>query len=142
MTDGLDQLMVDAGLNLLRADPITPALVVFDGPPTNPTPAPPYVVVWSAVEWPADDPQRDSLDNLSQHAVVHWFCHIVAENQRSWRAIAQRVRTQLLNVRPTIAGMSPGLIRMEEGSSPPGADEVLGAVEVTGVRVFRLTCDT
>jgi hypothetical protein len=139
MTDGLDQLMADAGLNLLRADA---GLTIIDGAVQNPTPALPYVVVWTAIDWPPDDPQRDALDNLSQHAEVRWFCHIVAENMRQWRAIAQRVRTQLLNVRPTIAGMSPGLIRFENGSAPPEHSEILGSVELNGVCVYRLTCDT
>jgi len=142
VTDGLDQAIIDAGLALLRADAITPALVIFDGQPTNPTPAPPYVVVWSTVDWPADDPAHDALDNRSEHAVARWFVHIVAENLRQWRAIAQRVRTQLLNARPAVAGMAPGLIRMEDGSPPPTADESLGSPYISGVHVFRLTCDT
>lgn len=142
MTDGLDQAMANVAFTLLAADPVTPALVVFDGAVTNPTPPLPYVVVWTTVDWPADDPAHDALDNRSKHAVVRWFIHVVAANQQSWRAITQRVRTQLLNVRPTIPDMQPGLIRMEEGSPPPSADEVLGTVVITGVHVYRLTCDT
>lgn len=139
MTDGHDQAMVDAGLNLLRADA---GLVVFDGFVPNPTPALPYVLVYTTVDWPEDDPNHDALDNRSTHAVVRWICHCVGGDQITSRAVAQRVRTQLLNVRPAVAGMQPGLIKQETPALPPTRDERTGSVVFDSVRVFRLTVDS
>lgn len=136
MTDGHDQAMVDAGLALLRADT---GLVVFDGAVSNPTPAPPYVLVYTTVDWPEDDPGYDALDNRSTHAVVRWICHCVGGDQITSRAVAQRVRTQLLNQRPVIAGMQPGLIKQETPALPPNRDERTGSVVMDSVRTYRLT---
>lgn len=141
MTDGLDQAMVQVAFDLLAADPITPPLNVIPGPVPNPTPPLPYIVIWALVDWP-DDPQRKSLDGLVTSGSVRWIIHIQAETEKSWWAIAQRVRTQLLNVRPTIAGMNPDLIRMASGSEPPTPNEVLGVPVISGMREFTLTCDT
>src|SRR5881396_99185 len=127
MTDGLDQAMADAGLNLLRADA---SLTVLDGP----VPAgqiPPYVRVYTTVEWPADDP-NNALDGLTGRAVVRWLCHCVGANDQAARAVAQRVRTQLLDKRPTIAGMVPGLIRHEQ-DQPPQVDETTGVAVADAV---------
>lgn len=138
MTDGLDQAMVKAGLDLLAADGL---LTVFDGAVPNPTPPPPYVVVYTSIEWPPDDPVATALDGLTGRAVVRWICHCVGANQQASREVATRVRTQLLNIRPAIAGVQPGLIRHEQ-DQPPTRDETTGSVVIDSVHVYRLTCDT
>lgn len=138
MTDGFDQALIDAGLALLRADT---GLAVYEGPVPNPTPPLPYVVVWTTVEWPADKPDFDSLDNLSKHAVVRWYCHCVGGNDKAAIAVGQRCRTQLLNVRPTVTGMNCGLITMEYGSTAPEPNEITGSPTVTAVRTFALTAN-
>jgi hypothetical protein len=139
MTDGRDQAMADAGLNLLRADIGPPALVVFDGP-VSAGQQPPYVRVYTHIEWPADDP-NNALDGVSGRAVVRWYCHCVGSNDTAARAVAQRVRTQLLDKRPAVAGMVPGMIRHEQ-SIPPVPDETTGVPVLDTVNVYRLTCDT
>lgn len=136
MTDGLDQAMADAGLNLLRADV---SLTVIDGPvPAGQTP--PYVRVYTTIEWPGDD-AANALDGLTGRAVVRWYCHCIGANDQAARAVAQRVRTQLLDKRPAIVGMVPGLVRHEQ-DQPPFADEVTGVAVVDAVHVYRLTVDT
>lgn len=143
MTDGFDQAMIDAGLNLLLADVGPPPLVVFDGaPPIGvAAPTPPYVVVWSIVSWP-EDPIGMSLNGLVTRATVRWICHCVGGDQRAARAVGQRVRTALLNKRPVIAGMQPGIIRDDQDDQPPDNNEVTGVGFVDAVHSYRLTCDT
>lgn len=135
MTDGLDQLMADAGLNLLRADV---GLVVLDEPVPQGL-EPPYVRVYTHIEWLADDP-ANSLDALTSRAVVRWYCHCVGSTDMASRAVAQRVRTQLLDQRPTITGRQPGLIRHEQ-SQPPTANEEAGPAVISTVQVYRLMVD-
>ena len=134
MTDGLDQALANAGLDLLRADT---GLTVFDGAVTsNPTPPPPYVVVYTAIAWRGT--RGDSMDGLSRSPIVRWTCHCVGGNAEAARAIAQRVRTQLLNQRPAIAGLDLGLIRFEQGGEPPTRDESTGQLVEDAVVVYRL----
>lgn len=140
MTDGLDQALIDAGLNLLRADLGPPALVVFDGKVDDPTPKPPYVLVYTTVEWP-DGAPADSLDGLSGSPVVRWICHCVGGNEIAARAVAQRARTQLLNQRPTIPGLNLGLIKQEQ-ADPPTKDETTGSLVMDAVCVYRLGAAT
>lgn len=141
MTDGLDQAMADAGLNLLRADLGPPALVVLDGP----VPAgqqPPYIRAYTTIEWlPGPEDDNNALDGVSGRAVVRWTLHCVGANDQAARAVAQRARTQLLDKRPAIAGMVPGMIRHEQGV-PPTVDEITGVAVVDAVHVYRLTVDT
>lgn len=141
MTDGRDQAMADAGLNLLRADVGPPALVVIDGPvPAGTDPNLGYVRVYTHIEWPADDP-NGALDGLTGRAVVRWYCHCIGGNDEAARGVAQRVRAALLDKRPAVPGMVPGMIRHEQ-SNPPTADETTGGAVVDLVSVYRLTCDT
>lgn len=128
MTDGFDNALVNGGLALLAADA---SLVVYPGgvpqpvPPAPPIP-PPYVVVYSIVEWAFSD-QGDSLDGLAGTPTVRWICHCVgggpdaspADAEQAARAVAQRVRTALLNKRLVIAGLNLGLIRQETGGGVP-----------------------
>lgn len=138
MTDGLDQALVNVGLTLLRADLGPPALVVFDGKVDDPTPAPPYVVVYTTVARPTDAPSSaQSLAGLSNHFTVSWNCHCVGGDATAARAVAQRVRTQLLDIQPTVPGLSCGLIR-EVDSQPPTKDETTGVLVMDAVRVYEL----
>jgi hypothetical protein len=134
VTDNLDLAMVNAGLDLLRADDL---LTVFDGAVPNPYPAPPYVLVYSTVTWPTDDDAIGSLDGLSRRLVARWICHCVGGNQQASREVAQRVRTALLDRRPQIAGLQPGFIRGEQ-DDPPVRNEQTGVVVFDAVHVYRL----
>src|SRR5690242_12112005 len=103
MTDGLDQALANAGLNLLRADT---SLTVFDGR-VPPGARPPYVQVYTTVDRPDAD-EDNSADGRSRVWVARWICHCVGagDDASAARAVAQRVRTQLLDQRPTIPGLN------------------------------------
>jgi hypothetical protein len=134
MTDGLDQALANAGLNLLRADA---SLTVYDSKaPTGA--APPYVLVYTTVDRPSED-EDNSGDGRTRVWTGRWICHCVGagEDGIAARAVAQRVRTALLDVRPVIAGLSCGLIRLEQ-SDPPQKDETTGSLVLDAVEVFRL----
>jgi len=51
--------------------------------------------------------------------------------------VAERVRTQLLDVRPVVAGLATGLLRLEQ-SLPPARDESTGVLVMDAVVVYRL----
>lgn len=136
MTDGLDQALAQAGLDLLTADA---GLTVFDGAVPNPYPSPPYVLVYTTVDRPKADPDNP-LTGLSKVWTARWICHCVGANAEAARAVAQRVRTQLLDVRPVVAGLSCDLIEMEPDGQPPRRDESLGSSNLVldQVKTFRL----
>jgi hypothetical protein len=136
MTDGLDQALANAGLNLLRADA---NLNVLDGSVPTGT-VPPYVLVYTTVEWP-DAAPGDALDGLSGSPVVRWYLHCVGGNEIAARGVAQRARTQLLNQRPTIIGLALGLIKQEQALSPV-RDETTGKLVMDAVCVYRLGATT
>lgn len=133
MTDLIDQLHADAGLNLLRADS---GLTVYDGAVPNPWPGLPFVLVYVVVEWPARG-EGISLDSLSVKCQVSWYCHSVGETAIASRAVAQRVRAALLNQRPTVSGRVCGLIN-QESADPPRRDESIGTVVMNAVSVYSL----
>ena len=134
MTDLLDVAVVNAGLDLMRADTL---LNVFDGVVPSPTPTPPYVLVYSTVTWPSDDDTISALDGRSRRVVARWICHCVGESQQASREVAQRVRAALLDARPQIAGLQPGFIR-DEQDDPPVRNEQTGVVVFDAVHVYRL----
>ena len=137
MTDGLDQALANAGLALLDADP---NLVVFDGIVPSPTPSPPYALVYSMIDRPSEDPDN-AANGRSSVWVARWIVHCVGGNAAAARAVAQRVRTALLdadvNDLPTLAPLSCGRIRWEQ-SSPPEKDETTGKPVMDSVEIFRL----
>jgi hypothetical protein len=134
MTDGLDQAVANAGLALLQADT---GLVVFDGGVPNPTPTPPYALVYTTVARPSDDPDN-SGDGRSRVWNAAWIVHCVGANAASARAVAQRVRTQLLDVTPVITGLSCNRIRMDPDAPPPQRDETTGVVVMDLTQTYRL----
>jgi hypothetical protein len=134
VTDGLDQALANAGMALLNADPIAPALVVFDGYVAPGTP-PPYIVVYTSVDRPSED-EDNAGDGRSRVWLARWILHCVGANAVAARAIAQRARTQLLDVRPVITGLSCGLIRHEQ-SDPPQRDESTGVLVMDALEIFR-----
>jgi hypothetical protein len=133
VTDGLDQAIAQAGLTLLVADA---GLVVYDGV-VPPAPTPPYVVVYTTVSRPSDD-SDNSGDGRTRVWVARWICHCVGANAVSARAVAQRVRTQLLDVRPTVTGLACGLIRMDGEMLPAQRDESTGVPVMDAVATFQL----
>jgi len=133
MTDGLDQALANAGLALLVADT---SLVVCDGVVPAGT-QPPYALVYTTVNRPSEDPDN-AADGLSRVWSAAWIVHSVGGNAAAARAVAQRVRTALLDIRPVISGMSCNRIRMDPDSPPPQRDESTGVVVMDLVQTYRL----
>jgi hypothetical protein len=137
MTDLLDQAIANAGLALLTADT---SLVVYDGAVPTPTPAMPYCVVYTTVTRPRDNP-NNAIDGKSRTYVARWIVVSVGGNAIAVRAVRERVRTQLLDVRPTITGFGAtavGPIEMEDGSQPPQRDETTGGLVMEATDTYRL----
>lgn len=129
----------DAIIALLDADNVVPALVVFKGgiPKTlDPTPSPPYVVVYFADTDPEAAESR-SLTGRSERFVQRAYCHCVGGNESAALSVAQRVRAALLDVVPTVAGRQCFPIRRED-SQPPRRDESTGQVIQDRVDTYRL----
>lgn len=134
MTDLLDQSITNAVLALLAADT---SLVTYDAVvPSNPTPSPPYCVVYSHFMRPPEDADNP-LTNRSAVWLARFIVHSVGGNAIAARAVAQRVRTQLLDVRPVVAGLVCAPIRMEDAQSPQ-RDESTGVLVMDAVATYRL----
>lgn len=133
MTDGLDQAITQVGLDLIAADS---ALTVYDGSVPNGA-ARPYVLIYTSISRPSDD-LDNPLNGRSGVWTIRWICHCVADNAKAARGIAQRVRTQLLDVVPVVAGLSCSPIRMDGDSLPPQRDETTGDLVMDAVETYRL----
>jgi hypothetical protein len=137
ITDGLDQALTNVALTLLAADLGPPALVVFDGVvPANTAVNAGYVLVYSYLSRPSEDPDNN-LDGRTRVWDQRWILHCVGGTASAARAVAQRARTALLDVRPTVTGLACGLIRLEE-SQPPQRDETTGTPVMDAVETYRL----
>jgi hypothetical protein len=134
VTDGLDQALANAGLALLAADT---QLTVFDGqvPDASPSQQPPYVVVYTTVGRPGDDLDRP-LTGRSAVFEARWIVHAVGGNAQAARAVAQRVRTQLLDQVLVVPGLVCAPVRWED-SQPPQRDETTGVLLMDAVEIFR-----
>lgn len=133
MTDGLDQALAAVALTLLEADP---DLTVHDG--VVPSGAPrPYVLVYTTVSRPSED-LDNAADGKTRVWQARWICHCIGENATAARLIAEHVRTALLDVQPTVPGLSCGLIRMEGDALPPERDETTGVPVMDAVVTYRL----
>lgn len=133
MTDGLDQLIANSALALLQADA---ALTVYDGFVPNGS-VPPYVLVYTSLGRPSED-FDNSIDGRSRVFTARWYCHCVGGNATAARAVAQRVRTALLDVRPVVAGLQCGLIREMPDPPAPIRDEMTGVLVMDAVEIYEL----
>lgn len=138
MTDGLDQALSKVALTLLAADVGPPALQVFDGlVPAGTDPAAGYVLVYTTLARPSDDGDN-GFDGPTRVWVARWICHCVSTTARGATGVAQRVRTALLDVQPSVPGLSCGYIRMEGETSPPQRDESTGVPVMDAIVTYRL----
>jgi hypothetical protein len=139
ITDGLDQALINSAFTLLRADLGPPPLVVIDGPvPAGTSVTGGYVVVYAGLSRPSDDPDN-ALAGRTAVWIARWICHCVGGTPTASRAVAQRVRTALLDVSPAIPGFGAvGLIRMEGDETPPQPDELSGQPVLDTIVTYRL----
>lgn len=124
-----------AMLALLDADNSPPALVVLDGKvPTGQTL--PYVLVYFDDTDPELAESRPLTGDSERH-VLRAICHSVGANGQAARMVADRVRSALLDVVPTVTGRVCLPIRREDGQ-PPQRDEQTGTAVFDKVDVYRL----
>lgn len=125
----------DAILALARGDgPGTP-MTVLDGSVPDGT-APPYVLVYFTDNDP-EEPDSRPLSGLPQRYVLRAIFHLVGGNAAATRALGDKLRSRLLNVRPAITGRASFPIRRED-SLPPERDESTGSLVMDRVDVYRL----
>jgi hypothetical protein len=140
-----EQAVAAAVLTLLRTSG-SPPLTVHDGEvPTDPVTGrsdpPPYVLVYTTYEHPeGTGGAGNTVDGQSKTAHARFYCHCVGDNGQAARAVAGRVRTALLDVRPVVAGRTCGLIK-EEQALPPERAERTGRLVMDAVRVYRVRTD-
>jgi len=113
-----------------------PALTVYDGKVNG---LPPYVLVYFTVVTAEAELEMGVVDLTfdSDVMVVRAYCHCVATDGRTSRALTNRVRTALLNWQPVIAGRTAWPIRHED-SSMPDRDETTGSDYFDVTDVYRL----
>jgi hypothetical protein len=122
-------------LALLDADNTPPALNVHDGkvPDGTDPRASPYVLVY----FDSNDPDSD-FNAAPYTFTLTATCHCVGGNAQAARMVADRVRTALVGVTPTVAGRSCFPISREPGT-PPLRDESTGSLVMDQVDVYTLS---
>jgi len=130
--DLLDEAHAQIALTILAADGLMP---VYPGvAPDNV--APPYVLVYSVVEWPAGE--GTTLAGITSACVTRWYTHSVGGTDQQTRSVANRVRQLLKDVQPTITGRSCGFIQ-QESALPLVRDELTGVLVQDLAAVYVLT---
>lgn len=132
----LEVAHADAGLDLIEASGLT----VYRGklPPNVATLTPPWVLVYSAVEWPDAATNEDAgLDHRSDTCVTTWYCYAAGTTDTSVLAVTGRVRAALLDVTPTIAGRVCNQIG-QVSSEPPRPHEGTGTAVLTALSIYEL----
>lgn len=130
----LEVAHADAGLDLIEATGLT----VYRGklPPTVSTLTPPWVLVYTAVEWPDDDGDH-GLDHASSTCITTWYCYCSGTTDTSVLAVTGRVRAALVDVTPTITGRVCSPIG-QTASEPARAHEGTGASVLTALSIYEL----
>jgi hypothetical protein len=123
-----------AVLALLAAAPGPPALNVHDGkvPPGTDPAIKPYVLTY----FDAGNPDLTFVGR-SHTFQLGATCHSVGATARAARMVADRVRSALLDITPTVAGRKCYPIRWDSGV-PPQRDESTGASVFSQVDVYIL----
>lgn len=133
MTDTLEEDHVRALLGLLAGN-LAFQGKVFDSLVPDPTPNPPYVLVYSRVAWPRDG-IGTGLDGVQDTITTTVTCHCVGEDAAAARVVAMQVRSSLLGRRPAVPNRNCGLIKTANNPDPPVRDESLS------VAVFDLIAE-
>jgi hypothetical protein len=137
VADQLDDLHANVALSLLAASGALGSKV-FDGKVDDPMPNPPFVVVYTLVEWPSGpDEMANAIDHLSATCRTTWYIHCVGSTAAAARRTAMHVRSTLIDVTPVIAGRSCGMISQVD-VQPPVRDETTGRLVMDLVHVYTL----
>ena len=122
MTDTLDELHAQVALAALAAN--ANILHVYDATVSNPTPDPPYVLVYTSINRPyGTNGAGNALDSTSRTFVVRIKCKCAGLTAEAARVVAMQVRTSLLDLRPVIAGRVCGPMHADADATPPERDD-------------------
>jgi hypothetical protein len=135
MTDTLDETHAQVAFGLLAANPNLTA--VFDGVVPNPTPNPPFVLIYTRVGWPRDG-VGTSLAGTQVTITTTYTCHCVGLTPAAARAVQMQVRSSLLNARPVIAGRNCSPIKQVDAQDPD-RDESTGRLVMDAISIFDFT---
>jgi hypothetical protein len=135
MTDTLDETHAQQGLAALIANPNL--LGVFDGAVPNPTPNPPYVLIYTRVSWPRDG-VGTALSAVQVTITTTYTCHCVGLNATAARAVGMQVRSSLLNFRPVISGRNCSPIKQEDAQDAD-RDESTGRLVMDAIAIYSFT---
>jgi hypothetical protein len=120
-------------LALLAAN--TDLLAVYDGKVPDPTPAPPYGVVYFHFE-SLPGAAGNALDGVSAEVTTYVTCHCVGKTAAAARIVASQFRVALLDATPKVAGRTCGQI-VVDSSQPPQPDETTGDLVMDQIDVYR-----
>ena len=129
--DVLDETHARIVLDLLTNDGNQP--VYNNYAPDNV--APPYLYVFSHVWWPGNGSDGQNFDMVTNQCMTRAYVHCVGETDEAARALSNRVRQLLVNVKPVIAGRSCSLIQ-QESSNTPDKDERSGVLVMDAVASY------
>lgn len=132
--DQLDETHARIALDILEADANQP---VYEGN-TPDNVAVPYVLVYTHVSWPGNGSEGQTLEHKTNQCNTRWIVHCAGETDQAARALSNRVRQLLVNVRPVIAGRSCSLIQ-QESSLNPVRDERTGVLVMDVVADYSFT---
>jgi hypothetical protein len=136
VTDLVDDLHGRVVLDLLDANN---ALNVFDGAVSKPYPAPPYVLVYTSIAYPAGEAgMGNALDHNSVTCVTTAYVHCVGSTAAACRALSMQVRASLLDAQPVIANRSCTRLEQDDAQMPV-KDETIGSVVMDAVLVYSFT---
>ena len=125
----------DAWLALLEPEP---GLMIYDDAVPNGTTAP-YALLYIAGTFAPGAP-GNALDGTSREFTSRAIVHCVGADQVAARAIAGKVRSRLLDVRPVITGRSCGMIR-QDAALDPVRDETMGSLVMDMVTIYRFASE-
>ncbi|HEX6873688.1 MAG TPA: hypothetical protein VF163_21525 [Micromonosporaceae bacterium] len=140
MTDLLDEQHARVALDLLAANPVLEDRV-FDGVVPSPTPRPPYILVYTSINWTADDEAAgSSLGHEHLTCVTTWYLHCVGETAAAARAMTMQARASLLDKDPLVTPTGRACTRIrEDDANTPTRDESLGYPVMDAVLVLSMT---
>lgn len=121
----------DVWLNLLEPEP---NLTIYDGAVPNGATTPYALIYFTGSRLPMAD--GNALDGASREFVSRAIVHCVGGDQIAARAVAAKVESRLLDVRPIVSGRTCGLIR-QESVLDPVRDETTNVLTMDMVTVYR-----
>ena len=132
MTDTIEEDHIGQVLAALAAN--VNLVHVFRSTVDNPTPDPPWVLVYPSVAWTRDG-IGTALTGRQVTCTASFICHCVGLTDAAALVVAMQVRTSLLNLQPVIAGRSCGPVKQDTAETPI-RDDSTGRVLMDAVSTY------